>query len=157
MKSTFSGISLVAATLLLAVIVIAGVRERVVNIPNWFANPPASFDLIRKQAPAAQRFWIPLQILFFIALILAIASNWKYRPVRNLLIAGSVVYLLVVGLTAGYFLREVMYFSRLPADAPATPELLQRAKTWYQTTISRNILQGIALAFLVTAIHKRFK
>ncbi|GAB3551030.1 hypothetical protein [Spirosoma fluminis] len=61
-------------------------------------------------------------------------------------------FLLVIILTASYYVREIMAFQRIPATAPATPELLKRANRWYQTTIIRNILQGVALGFMVWAL-----
>lgn len=156
MKVSTDTILITTATVLLAVIFFAGVRERVVNIPRWFVNPPASFEIIRQQAKGAQRFWIPLQLLFLIALIAAFITNWQHKDVRSLMLIGTAAFLMVIILTAAYFVKEIMYFSKLPVDAPATPDLLKRANTWYQTTISRNILQGIALIFFIMATIKSF-
>jgi hypothetical protein len=157
MKMTLSNISLLIATLTLGVIFIAGIRERVVNMPQWFADPPASFELIRKQAPAATRFWIPVQIIFLVALILAFISNWKYQEVRFMMILGTTAFLLVIVLTAAFYVKEVMAFSKMPVDAPVTEDLLKRANTWFRTTIIRNIIQGVALVFFIVAVIKHFR
>lgn len=157
MKASTDTIFITAATVLLAVIFFAGVRERVVNIPRWFADPPSSFEVIRHQAKGAQQFWIPLQLLFLIALIGAFITNWSHAGVRTMMFIGTAAFLLVIILTAVYFVKEIMYFSGLPVDAPATPDLLERANTWYQTTVSRNILQGIALIFFIVATIRSFK
>lgn len=154
---TLANISLVIATLMLGVIFVAGVRERVVNIPQWFADPPASFELIRKQAPAATRFWIPVQIIFLVALVLAFISNWKHHDVRLMMIFGTAAFLFVIVLTAAYYVKEVMAFSKMPVDAPITEDLLRRVNTWFRTTIIRNIIQGVALVFFVVAVIKHFK
>ena len=157
MEITLGNSSLVIATLVLGVIFIAGVRERVVNIPQWFANPPASFELIRKQAPAAARFWIPVQIIFLVALVLAFITNWKHHDVRLMMFFGTAAFLLVIVLTAAFYVKEVMAFSKMPVDAPLTEDLLKRANTWFRTTIIRNIIQGLALVFFIIAVIKQFK
>jgi hypothetical protein len=157
MKMTLGNISLVIATLTLGVIFIAGVRERVVNIPQWFADPPASFELIRQQTPAATRFWIPVQIIFLVALILAFITNWKHQDVRLMMILGTTAFLLVIVLTVAFYVKEVMAFSKMPVDAPMTEGLLKRANTWFRTTVIRNIIQGVALVFFIMAVIKHFK
>jgi hypothetical protein len=157
MKMTLSNISLLIATLTLGVIFIVGIRERIVNMPQWFADPPASFELIRKQAPPATRFWIPVQIIFLVALILAFITNWKYQEVRFMMILGTTAFLLVIVLTAAFYVKEIMAFSKMPVDAPVTEDLLKRANTWFRTTIIRNIIQGVALVFFIVAVIKHFR
>ncbi|WP_420149246.1 hypothetical protein [Spirosoma sp.] len=152
MKTTLDSLSLLAATIMLAIIFVAGLRERIVNIPRWFANPPASFDLIRQQAVNAPKFWIPVQLLFVITLVTAFITNWSDATVRNRLLISTGFFLLVIILTATYYVREIMAFQRIPATASVTPELLKRVNRWYQTTVIRNILQGVALGFLVWAL-----
>lgn len=154
---TISNLSLFAATITLTIIFVAGVRERVVNIPRWFSNPPASFELIRQQAPAATRFWIPVQLTFLVTLTLAFITNWKYHDVRLMMILGTTAFLIVIALTAAFYVKEIMAFSKMPADAPVTKDLLKRAHIWYSTTVSRNIIQGIALVFFILASIKTFK
>jgi hypothetical protein len=157
MNPTIDTVLVTSATFLLAVIFFAGIRERIVNIPKWFANPPASFDIIRQQAKGASRFWIPLQFLFLVALIGALITNWTQKGVRTLMLVGTALFLIAIVLTAAYFVREIMYFSKIPMDAPATPDLLKRARTWYKTTIIRNIFQGIALIFFILATIRNFE
>ena len=152
-----NSITLIAVTLTLAVIFLAGLRERLINIPRWFANPPSSFELIRQQAPAAMRFWIPVQIIFIVTLIAAFVVNWEIRDVRLMLIFGTAAFFVVIALTGIYYVKEIMAFSKMPPDAPVTDELLKRAHRWYSTTVSRNIIQGIALLFFILATIKYFQ
>jgi hypothetical protein len=157
MNMILSNISLLMATLTLGVIFIAGVRERIVNIPRWFADPPVSFELIRKQAPAAARFWIPVQIIFLVSLITAFITNWRYQDVRLMMIFGTAAFLIVIVLTAAFYVKEIMAFSKIPVDAPATETLLKRANTWFRTTVIRNIIQGVALVFFIVTVIEHFK
>ncbi len=89
MKTSTDTIFIMAATVLLAVIFFAGIRERVVNMPRWFANPPASFEIIRQQAKGAQKFWIPLQILYTM-LILAMLFVEVFRDSAYLLFENTI-------------------------------------------------------------------
>lgn len=57
---------LLIALILIGLAVIVGAYQRIVEMPKWFANPPASFDLIRKQSKNARIFWILLTALFMI-------------------------------------------------------------------------------------------
>jgi hypothetical protein len=157
MKTQMNSLSLIAATVMLAVIFTAGVRERLVNIPQWFADPPSSFEIIRQQASSAAKFWIPVQIMFIIALITAFVTNWKCADVRFYLLLGTVCFLIVIILTATYYVREIMDFSKIPPTDEATPELLRRAELWYKTTVIRNILQGIALILFVISCIKSYR
>lgn len=143
--------ALIIAEILLAIIFIAGIYERVVNIPKWFSNPPYSFAYIREHAPKAQKFWIPLQILFFISFILAIVLNWGTPSTRNYMLLSAASYVLVIITTAAYFVKEIMAFSKMTDDTPVTPELLKRAKLWERWTTIRNALQLIGLIFLILA------
>jgi hypothetical protein len=151
MKYTMGTVALVAATAFLGIIFVSGVRERVVNIPKWFENPPASFELIRQQASGAQKFWIPIQVLFLVALITALVSNWRNPTIRTYLLLTISCYVLGAGVTGAYFVKEVMAFIKIPVDAPKTPEILARTATWEKWTTSRNVLQLLTLGFIVRA------
>ena len=151
MRVTFGTAALVAATALLGIIFVAGVRERIINIPKWFSDPPASFELIRRQAAPAQRFWIPIQVLFLLTIIAALVANWRNPAIRTYLVLTIACYALIAGLTGAYFVQEVLAFTKMPVDAPKTPELLQRTAAWEKWTTSRNVLQLIAFGLLVRA------
>ena len=60
---------------------------------------------------------------------------------------GTAAFLIVIALTAAFYIKEIMAFSKMAVDAPVTEDWLKRANTWYRTTISRNIIQGVALVF----------
>ncbi len=68
-------ISLIVLSIILLVIVARGCCEYFINMPKWFANPPASFEVIRQQAKGSARFWIPVQIIFLISFFTALISN----------------------------------------------------------------------------------
>jgi hypothetical protein len=149
-----NGTFLLIATILMWIAVFAGTYQRIFEMPKWFANPPASFELIRKQSKTARSFWIPLSILFVASACTALILNWKYAGTR-IHIIGALVCFGLTGLLSGlYFVREVIAFTKVPADAPATPDLLHRVHFWLRWTTVRDVLQFFAATFLTIAyIH----
>ena len=123
-------------------------------MPKWFSDPPASFKLIKERAPKAQRFWIPLQGLFLITFIIAFILNWGVVGIRNYMLVPLGVYIIIIISTALYFAREIIFFTKIPEDAPATPELINRANRWKSLTTWRNVLLLIGFIFLLLAIIK---
>ena len=60
---------LLIAMILMWVAVVVGLYQRIFEMPKWFANPPSSFELIRKQSKRSRTFWLPLSALLMISLI----------------------------------------------------------------------------------------
>jgi len=145
------------AVILIWIAVIAGFYQRIFEMPKWFANPPASFELIRRQSKKARTFWIPLSVLFILSACTALILNWQLSDIRNHIIGGIVCFGLTSALSRIYFVREVIAFTKIPIDAPQTPELLNRTRFWLRWTSVRDLLQLFAASFLSIAFnHLRF-
>ena len=149
-------ILLLAAMVLMWVAVIVGTYLRIFEMPKWFANPPVSFELIRKQSKGAKTFWIPLSALFMISVCTSLILNWQLPDVRNYLIGAIGCFGMTGALSGIYFVKEVIAFSKIPVNAPATPELLGRIKFWLRWTTVRDVLQFLAAIF-VTIAYINFK
>ncbi|MDB5109361.1 MAG: hypothetical protein JWR67_475 [Mucilaginibacter sp.] len=147
-------ISLSTAIGCAVLIFIVGSYERIYRMPKWFENPPQSFGLIAPQTKKATIFWIPVQLLFIVALIIAIITNWELRDVRLYLILALGCFIAVAALTGAYFVKEILIFSKMPATTPATPQLQKRAQQWLKWTTVRNVLQAVSLGLLVVALTK---
>jgi hypothetical protein len=147
-------ISLEAATGCAVLIFIVGGYERFYRIPKWFENPPQSFGLIAPQSKKSTVFWIPVQVIFIVALTIAIIADWKYADVRIYLLLALACFLAVAGLTGGYFVKEILAFSKMPATTPLTAELKKRAQQWLKWTTIRNVIQAVSLVLLVIALTK---
>ena len=149
-----NGTILLIAVILIWIAVLAGTYQRIFEMPKWFANPPASFELIRKQSKTARIFWIPLSILFVISACIALILNWQYAGTRVHII-GALICFGLTGLLSGvYFVKEVIAFTKIPVDAAQTPELLRRVRVWLRWTTVRDVLQLFAAVFLTIAyIH----
>jgi hypothetical protein len=144
-------VSLFMAMMLIWVAVIAGLYQRIFKMPKWFANPPASFELIIRQGKKARAFWIPLSVLFIISAITAWLLNLQSEDVRKHIVGGLICFGLTGLLSAIYFVREVIAFTRTPTDASQTPELLKRTRSWLRWTTVRDVLQVLSAIFITIA------
>lgn len=142
---------LLIAMVLIWIAVLAGAYLRIFKMPKWFANPPASFELIRKQSKNARIFWIPLSILFSISVSMALVMAWPYDDIRNHILASIICFGLTGFLSGVYFVKEVITFTKIPPDSPQTPSLLRRVRLWQRWTTIRNVLQLCSALFLTIA------
>ncbi len=142
---------LLIAMILIWIAVIVGTWQRIFQMPKWFSDPPASFELMRQQSKKAKSFWIPLSILFMICACTSLILNWQYPDTRNHIIGGLACFVTTGILSGVYFVKEVLAFSKMPADSPHTPELIRRTKRWLRWTTVRDILQLLAAIFLTIA------
>ena len=145
---------LLVSVVVIWIAVVVGTYQRFFEMPKWFADPPASFELIRKQSKKAKAFWIPLSSVFMISVCTALILNWQFVDTR-IHIIGSIICFGLTGLLSGiFFVKEVIAFTKIPPTAPQTPELLNRVKFWLRWTTVRDILQLFAAIFLTIAyIH----
>lgn len=144
---------LLVGLILIWIAVIAGTYQRIFEMPKWFANPPASFELIRKQSKKARAFWIPLSALFMISIGISLVLYWNHVDTRIHIIGAIVCFGLTGALSGIYFVKEVIAFTKIPTNAPQTPELLHRVRFWLRWTTVRDILQLFAALFLTIAYN----
>jgi hypothetical protein len=130
---------------------LVGLYQRIFRMPKWFANPPSSFELIRKQSKGAKIFWIPVSTLFMISVCFALIFNWRLPLVRSHLIFAIISYGLAGILSGMYFVKEVIAFTKMTVDAPSSPELHGRVKLWLRLTTIRDILQFLTTGFITVA------
>jgi hypothetical protein len=141
------------AMVLMWIAVLVGLYQRIFEMPKWFANPPASFELIRKQSKRARSFWIPLSVLFLVAVFIALILNWKNADIRLHIFGAIVCFGMAGALSAVYFVKEIIAFTKIPPDEPQTPDLMSRVKFWLRWTTVRDVLQVFAALFLSVAYN----
>ena len=144
-------VSLFISMITIWIAVIAGLYQRIFQMPKWFENPPASFERIRRQSKKARAFWIPLSVLFILSTVMAYFLNTQSEDVRKHILGGLLCFGLTGILSAAYFVKEILAFTRIPVEAAQTAELLQRTKTWLRWTMIRDILQVLAALFVTIA------
>lgn len=143
--------ALLAAVILMWIALLVSIVQHIFQVPKWFADPPASFTLIRKQHRDSRMFWIPFNILFFLCISVSLIEDWDQYMARNYTLMGLASYLISWALSVMYFSKEILAFSVMSPDAPKTPELIWRTRTWLRWTTARDILQLFAAIFLTLA------
>ncbi len=144
-------IVLLITTVVLWIVVAASWLQRLYAMPRWFENPPASFERIRRQSKASRIFWLPIMALSLISSIASLIMNWGYPDIRTYMLIALACFVLNGVSTGLYFVKEILIFARMPADAPQTPALLTRTKTWLKWTTLRNVLQVFSAVFATMA------
>lgn len=150
-------ILLLITMIILWIIVAASLFQRLYTMPKWFENPPVSFERIRQQSKASQIFWLPITGLSLIALIASLILNWQYMDIRTYIFAALGCFVLNGISTGVYFVKEILFFAKMPVDATQTPELLLRTTTWLKWTALRNVLQIISAVFATIAYQHFIK
>lgn len=148
--------SLLLATAMILIVNGLSTIEYYKNMPQWFADPPASFEILRQQTQKAQKRWIPIQLLFIASFITALITNWNLDTVRPYLITAGIAFLIIIISTAVYYAPEVIAFSKTPVDAPKTDKLLKRVSKWYRSSVVRNVFQLIVLILILIATYNYF-
>jgi uncharacterized iron-regulated membrane protein len=149
--TTMNETLLLIATILMWIAVIVGTYQRIFEMPKWFAKPPASFELIRKQSKKARMFWIPLSASFMISIGVSLILNWNFPEVRNYIMAAMACFGLTGALSGIYFVKEVIAFTKIPVNAPLTTKLQNRINFWLRWTTVRDVLQFFAAIFVTLA------
>lgn len=127
--------------------------ESIVLMPQWSAQPPASFAVIQKGTGVPlQRFWIPVHILITIGVPASLMTNWKYVDRRSLIIIALISYVVMRAWSFVYFIPEMLRFQNIPLGQPQTAALVDRVRTWTRLTWFREPLDLITQFCLLIAL-----
>ena len=131
MKTKLATITLFVAALLAAMALGGSFYEALVVYPAWSASPPASLALLQgPNALDSTRFWLLVHVAFEIALVGALALNWRAPRRLPLLLTGLATHIVMRAWTFMYFVPEITAFMAIPPEGPFSPELAARASLW---------------------------
>jgi hypothetical protein len=147
-------IVLLGAVILMWIGVVEATIVRVFQMPKWFADPPFSFHLIKKQTKKLRMFWIPLSIAFMLCSSIALVLDWHFPATRNYILAGVGFYFLNGIVSGSYFVKEVHEFSSMSVNAPQTPQLISRTQKWLRLTTIRDVMQLLTAIFMTLAYNR---
>ncbi|MCU1275000.1 MAG: hypothetical protein JWO48_2431 [Bryobacterales bacterium] len=152
---TIADLMLLFACFSVALAVGGGIYESMVVMPQWSAQPPASFAIIQKGTGVPlQRFWIPVHILITIGLLGSLITNWNYADRKRLIIVALISYLVMRAWSFAYFIPEMLRFQDVPLDQPPTAALLDRVRTWTRLTWFREPLDLTTQFCLLVALMR---
>jgi hypothetical protein len=153
MKKKLAIWSLIALCFSMAVAIGGGLYEHFVLTPLWSASPPASFAIIQPGTGVPlQNFWIPVHAAITVFIILAVWLSWKDRKVRALLATGLVSYIVMRVWSGLFFIPEMLAFQQVPANSPASAELMARVHSWTFWTWFREPLDVLSFGCFLLAV-----
>lgn len=153
MKST-KNFTLIIACISFVTVLGAGVYEHVVVIPQWSAAPPASLTMFAGQYGLhAENFWIPIHPITLFFLGGALIANWYSNRRKKILIV-LCSYILILALTFGYFVPELILLIGTPVHDITDPDLLRRASAWETLSLIRLSMLVVLSFILLSALTK---
>ncbi len=154
----YKAILYAAASLSFSVVIGAAVYEHLAVVPRWSAGPPFSLSMFQgKYGLNAAAFWMPIHPVTLLLMIAALVAAWKTAGRKNLLItlAG---YVIILGITAVYFVPELLAITGTAFSETVDPSLTERAQRWELLSLVRlSVLVVLAMVMFLglTRLHVR--
>jgi hypothetical protein len=149
MTKSFSNILHILASIAFISIIGAGIYEHATSVPVWRIAPPMSLAMFQgKYGIQPANFWIPVHPVTVILMLAALVTNWK-QPRRNQILIVLCGYLLILLMTAIYFVPELMAITKATYSMTVSSDLTSRAETWEKLSLLRLsvllVLAGVLL------------
>jgi hypothetical protein len=141
--------SLIIGCFCLSSIAGAGIFQALFVMPAYFRSPPASLEAM--QTDKSFLFWIPLQLVTLLALVVALVSSDGDDRMTAIWVA-TACYLACWVITGIFFIPGVVAFNKVDTTGPASPELAERGRRWLQRSWARHALTLGAAASLLIAL-----
>ena len=153
MKIKLGTVTVFLAALLAAVALGGSFYEALVVYPVWSSSPPASLAVLQgPNAVDSTRFWILVHVSFEIAVVAALALNWRAPRRRTLILAGLGVHIVMRAWTFLYFVPEITEFTATPPDGPFSAELAARVSLWGTLGWARRALIAATSVLVLLAL-----
>jgi hypothetical protein len=105
--------------------------SHLVYFPVYLSDLPGSAALVNgPYALNEGRFWMTIHPLLILSLLVSLILNWSVRPRRKLIAISFIVYIVVLAVSALYFVPELVAFARSPQSGVAPAEWSVRAHRW---------------------------
>lgn len=151
MKSA-KDIFLILASISFVIIIGGAIYEHIAIIPSWSAAPPSSLTMYQgKFASTPGPFWMMIHPVTILFLIVSLISNWHNPRRKNILIV-LVSYVVILLITAIYFVPELMSITLTPFSENVDPELVRRSSMWETLSLVRLFFIGILSFILLSAL-----
>lgn len=100
-------------------------------------------------------FWMTIHPLLILSLAVTLVANWGLPARRRLILFSSALYVLVIAVTAVYFLPELVAFERSPQSGVAPAEWLARGRRWQTLSWARGATMYAGIFPLLLALTKQ--
>ena len=132
------------------IIVIGGATyEHLAVVPVWTKAAPASFAMFQGEyGLAAQNFWIPIHPVTILLMVVGLVANWRNAR-RAYILTTLAGYLAILGVTAIYFVPELLAITQSAFSSTVDADLTRRANLWETLSLVR---LGVLLVLAVTLL-----
>ena len=129
--------------------------SHLVYFPPYLSDLPNSAVIVNGPYPLDEtRFWIIVHPLLIASLIAALVSNWNSRARRKLIALSLIAYVVILAISAVYFVPELILFKNSPQSTVTPAEWLARGRRWQRLSWLRGLVTCIAYLPLLFALTK---
>jgi hypothetical protein len=130
--------------------------SHLVYFPVYLSALPASAVVVNGPYGLNESvFWMLIHPLLIIALVAALALNWRSRPRRKLIALSLAVYAAVLVVSSLFFIPELGAFKHSPESALSPAEWLARGRRWQHLSWVRGAVMYAAELPLLVALAGR--
>ncbi len=152
MTKSFSNILLIMASIAFITTIGAAIYEHATIVPVLSIAPPRSLSMFQGEyGIQPTNFWMPVHPVTILLLAAAMIANWK-QPRRKQILIVFCGYLLILVITAAYFVPELLAITTSTYSAAMSADLTVRANMWEKLSLLRLsmllVLAGILLRSL---------
>ncbi|ACT91389.1 hypothetical protein [Dyadobacter fermentans] len=149
MTKTFPNFIHMLASIAFITIIGAAIYEHAAVVPVWSAAPPRSLSMFQGEyGLQAVNFWKPVHPVAVLLLVITLIINWR-RPNRKPLLIVVGGYLLILAITAVYFVPELISITTSAYSPAVNDDLASRAQVWERLSLFRlGVLLVLALVLL---------
>jgi hypothetical protein len=130
--------------------------SHLVYFPVYLSALPASAVVVNGTYGLEEGvFWKLIHPLLVIALVAALALNWRSKPRRKLIALTFAAYAVVLVVSALFFIPELGAFKHSPESALSPAEWLARGRRWQHLSWVRGTVMYAAELPLLVALTRR--
>ena len=140
--------------LFFAIIIGGAVYEHMSVVPQWAAAPPVSLSMFQGEyGLKPELFWKIIHPINILLMVVTLIFNFRSARRINILIVLT-GYILILAVTAVYFVPELISITTTAFSTNKDPELIRRASLWELLSIVRLILLFILAINLFLGLTK---
>ena len=129
--------------------------SHLVYFPAYLSDLPASAVIVNGPYALSEGvFWMTVHPLLIISLVGALVFNWHTPSRRRFIALSFAVYIVVLLITAFYFLPELVLFKNSPQSTVPAAEWLARGRRWQRLSWLRGAVMYLAFVPLLWALTK---
>jgi phosphoglycerol transferase MdoB-like AlkP superfamily enzyme len=140
-------------------ILIGGVMySHIVYFPAYLSHLPESNQLIKGEYGLHdENFWMAVHPVAIISTIATLILNWRIKSRRKPILIALSIYLLAIGVTAIYFVPNLLAFANSDTITTVSPsEWYNRGQMWQHLSWLRGGSLYIGFLMLLSALTKNY-